>query len=208
MSLFSSIPQARLMIYLMAAGLLPILLVAFHLISKRGEIETMNQGMEQVREMALMREKKQAVNMAVREHFKNTDHFYIDKNVESITLLNNEVESLKKIIKQSHFIENDAIKKRLEYLSKGNTLVFSEGVVQAYPYFNETAETLVHPVEVDVSDIEDILAKIEGVEIGSYAPGPNRPQLLITDFKLERKRVWEKSEVFSLNIKLLKREYF
>ena len=64
--------------------------------------------------------------------------------------------------------------------------------VQSNHFFQETAETLVHPVEVDVTDIRKILAKAEGIEIDPFIPGPNRPLLLITDFKIDKKMNSEK----------------
>src|SRR5262249_5073493 len=145
---------------------------------------------------------------ALRTHYKDSDRFYIDKQLESLTLLEPETEALQKIANQSHLIVDENVKKRLEFLTHDNHLVFSEGAVQNYPYFRETPESLVHPVEVDVEDLEDILAKIEGIEIGEYKPGPNRPQLIITDFKIDRKNVHDKNEVFNLDLKFIKREFF
>lgn len=99
-------------------------------------------------------------------------------------------------------------KKRLEFLTgTSNDLTFTEGVVQSNPIFQETTETLVHPVEIDTKDLRTILAKIEGTTIGNETPSPNRPQLIILDFKLEKKHVTDKNEVFLLNLKLLKREF-
>lgn len=96
----------------------------------------------------------------------------------------------------------------MEFLtSEGNSLVFSEGVVQTFPLFQETTETLVHPVEVNATDIQKILARIEGLKIHEFSSGPHRPQLLITDFKLDKKKVNDKSEVYLLNLKLIKREF-
>lgn len=90
---------------------------------------------------------------------------------------------------------------------QGNALVFSEGVVQSFPLFQETSETLIHSVEVNPSDIQKILARIEGTKMGEYRPGPHRPQLVITEFKLDKKKVNDKNEVYLLNLKLIKREF-
>lgn len=107
-----------------------------------------------------------------------------------------------------NYPDDENIKKRLEFLqSGGNTLVFSEGVVQSNPFFQEVLETLVHPVEVDADDIREILAKIEGIPIRNYAPGPNRPQLIVLEFKIDKKQMSEKNEIYLLNMKLLKREF-
>jgi hypothetical protein len=203
----SSIPRSRLITYALILGLVPVVLAFMHIYSKSSEAGALQERVESLTEMALLKEKKQAVNKAVMSHYQDADRFYIDKNIESITLLKPEIEALEKISRQNNFIENEEVTNRLKSLKERNALVFAEGVVQTYPQFSETAETLVHPVEVDLNDLQNLLARIEDVEIGPYKPGRNAPQLIITDFKLEKKTTTENNEVFSLNIKLLKREY-
>ncbi len=164
--------------------------------------------MENIEHQAFLKEKKQALNQLICKHFCEADHFYIDKSLETLVFLEPEIDTLQKIIEDKNFADNEQIKKRLELLtSSSNALSFSEGVVQTFPLFQETLETLVHPVEVDAIDIQKILARIEGVKMGEFTAGPHRPQLLITDFKLEKKKIYEKSEVYLLDLKLIKREF-
>lgn len=206
--MFNFIPKNRAFLYLLLLGLLPILFAVIGLFSKIDSVDTLLGGVREMQETALIREKKQANNMAVRNHYREADHFYIDKHLETLTFLEPEVEGLQKLLTNKNLADDEAIKKRLEFLTgSGNSMSFSEGVVQSAPQFQETTESLVHPVEVNNSDLQKILAKIEGTEIGSYQPSPNRPQLIILDFKLDRKGISEKNEVFVLNMKLLKREF-
>ncbi len=203
-----SIPVQRQVLYAIAICTLPLLLMFGYFFYQKSEVNSLAEHVESVKQQALLREKKQAVNMAVRKHYTDTDRFYIDKQLETLTFLEPETEALQKIAKQSHLIVDENVKKRLEFLTEENNFVFSEGNVQNFPYFRETQETLVHPVEVDINDVQKILSRIEGVQIGNYIPGPNRPQLIITDFKMEKKNVHEKNEVFVLDLKLIKREFF
>lgn len=206
--MLKNIPPMRALIYAFLLGLLPIVLVLITFLSKQSEISEIRSTLQYMQETALLREKKQAVNMAVRNHYRDADHFYIDKYLETLTFLEPEVESLQKIMTDKNFPDDDLVKKRLETLTgPGNSMAFSEGVVHSSPIFQETTETLVHPVEINSSDLQKVLAKIEGVEIGTHVSGPNRPQLVILDFKLDRKNLSEKNEVFVLNLKLLKREF-
>ena len=176
--------------------------------SKQNHLNDLKYNLEQLEQTALLRERKQAVNMAVRNHYRDADHFYIDKYLETLVFLEPEAESLQKIITDKNFPDDELVKKRLEMLTgPGNSLAFSEGIVQSTPIFQETTETLVHPVEVNGADLQKILTKIEGVDIGEHTASPNRPQLIILDFKLDRKNITEKNEVFVLNLKLLKREF-
>lgn len=206
--MFSNIPKSRLLLYLLLGGLLPIVISIFIVFAKLGSIDDLKVTINEMQQMALLRERKQAINMAVRNHFRDADHFYIDKYLETLTFLEPEIEGLQKLLTNKNLTDDEAIKKRLELLTgSGNSLTFSEGIVQSTPVYQETLETQVHPVEINGQDLQKILAKIEGIDIGSNSPGPNRPQLIILDFKLDRKSLNEKNEVFTLNLKLLKREY-
>jgi len=206
--MFDKIPKTRLLLYMLLAGLVPLLLVFFYIVVEQSHVGTIRSELQELRERAFLREKKQATNMAVRSHYRDADHFYIDKYLETLIFLEPEVEGLQKLLTNNNLADDEAIKKRLEFLTgSGNNMVFSEGVVQSSPLMQETTETLVHSVEINNSDLQKILAKVEGIEINAFAPGPTRPQLIVLDFKLDRKSLSEKSEVFVLNLKLLKREF-
>lgn len=204
---YNSIPASRWIIYALIVGSLPIFIVLFQLYSYSSEVSTLGDLVSSTYQSAIIKEKQQATNRAVMSHYQNADRFYIDKNIESITPLKQEIAALEKIAKQNNFIENEDVTNRLNFLKDKNKIVFAEGVVQTYPHFTETNETLVHPVEVDLKDLENLLSKIEGIDIGPFKPGPHPLQLIITDFKLEKKNAGKDNEVFNLNLKLLKREY-
>jgi len=208
MKIFQNIPVHRGVLYLIFLGLLPLLFVTILFFAQKSELQELYQTMEQVEQQAFIKEKKQALNVAVRHHFREVDHFYIDKHVENLVFLEPEIELLQKIVSDPNFADDERIKKRLEFLtSSTNSLVFSEGVVQSSPQFQETVETLVHPVEVNSADVQKILARIEGLSIGPYTAGAYRPQLVITEFKLDKKLANDKTEVFLLSLKLVKREF-
>jgi hypothetical protein len=206
--MLKNIPLNRAVSYLLAAGCLPFLFVLFLFFSQKSQLEELKNTLENLQQQAFLKEKKQALNAAVRQHFREADHFYIDKYLETLVFLEPEIDVLQKMTSDKNFTDDERIKKRLEFLtSQANGLVFSEGVVQTFPLFQETMETLVHPVEINAIDLQKILARIEGIPIPPFVPGPTRPQLVITEFKLDKKKTTEKNEVFLLNLKLLKREF-
>lgn len=206
--MISSIPLARLTLYLAFLALIPAALVLLYFQPKLDESKSLEQKIAVVAQRTAQYERRQAQNLAVRQHFLEADHFYIDKQLETVQLLEREIEQLQQVQRASHLAENEAIQKRLEHLvGKGNKIAFTEGVVQSYPYFKETTETLIHPVEIDSTDLMHILAIIEGHQVGPYEPMPGRPQLLILDFKLDKKNSTPNNQVFLLNLKLLKREF-
>ena len=154
----------------------------------------------------LTKEKKQAENKSVRALYRESDHFYIDKYLEPLPLLQKEVASIETLFdKPVPFSE--PLKKRYEFLTAGqNEIRFIEGQVKSYPTFQETMETLSHPVEVDLDDLKRLLTLIEGSNLSDLSP-EGRPHLLITDLKLEKKEGLNGREHFQLFLKLLKREY-
>lgn len=205
--MLKNIPRTRLLLYGLLLGLLPLVLILTNFYSNKERSDQLGSYIQSVEEKAVLRDKKQAINMAVIDHYQDADHFYIDKTLETLTFLEPEIEGLQKLVNNKNFPFDDSIKKRLEFLTNENHFVFSEGVVQTYPQFQETTETLVHPVEVNIEDIQKILSYVEGIDVGAYAPPENPPQLIILDFKIDRKNLSEKNEVYNLNLKLLKREF-
>jgi hypothetical protein len=206
--MMKGIPQSRIILYLLIAGLIPVVFALFYISSQLSEVEDLSNSLALVENQAFIREKKQALNMTVREHFKGADHFYVDKHLETQNFLEPETESLQKLVNNRYFAGDESVRKRLEFVTgTENSLLFSESNVQAYPFFQETTATLVHPVEVNVADLKKILTLIEGQPIGNNEPGPDRPQIIILDFKIDKKEASENNEVFLLNMKILKREY-
>lgn len=206
--MLKNIPISRAILYLLLIGSLPLFFVFFLFIAQKNELRDVENTIENIQYQALSKERKQALNAIVCQHFRDSDHFYIDKHLETIVLLEPEIEQLQKIQEDKNFTDDERIKKRADFLTgEGNALVFSEGVVQSFPLFNETIETLVHSVEVNENDIKKILSRIEGIQIGEHAPTPNSPQLLVTEFKLDKKKINDKNEVYLLNLKLIKREF-
>lgn len=202
------IPRNRLIIYVIVIGLLPLFFVILSLWGERGRLEHLKEQIELVEDKAALYERRQAINKAVIDHYQNADHFYIDKYLETLSFLEPEIEALQKIMNHKNFTGDTNITKRLDFLTgPSNSLIFTEGVVQSYPLYQETTETLAHSVEVNVGDVKKILARVEGVQIGPYKPGPNRPQLIVLEFRLDKKVQANENEIFNMNMKLLKREY-
>jgi len=206
--MFDKIPKSRLLLYTMILGVLPVLFVLGYLWNESRTIDQLRMRIESVESKAISYKQRQSVNLAVIDHYRDADHFYIDKYIEILTFLEPEIEAIQKIVNNKNFPGDANIKKRYDFLTgSSNSIVFTEGIVESFPLYQETTETMTHPIEVNVADIKKILARVEGGEIGSYKPGPNRPQLIILDFKIEKKKQENENEIFNLNMKLLKREY-
>jgi hypothetical protein len=88
-----------------------------------------------------------------------------------------------------------------------NQIRFTESAVISFEGVQEVTETMQAAVQLDQSDLMKVLSVVEGEPLGLFTTAPNRPQLLVLDLKLEKKNVVGDHQVFSLFMKLLKREY-
>jgi hypothetical protein len=199
-------PQSRVLLYIFVLSLIPIVFALIYYQSQSRSLETLESRIQRLQAAAVTLDRKQAANALVRNYFAEADRFYLEKQTESLRLLETETDALQKLGNQPYIAEDPRITRRLNALAD-NTVIFSEGMVQSYSFFNEIPEALQHPIEVDVDDIKKLLTKIEGVTIGTHEPGPNRPQLIVTDFRLDRKSAQGESDLYTLNLKILKREY-
>ncbi len=197
------ISHQRLIIYILILGFGPLFFVAASFFTTRSEQEHLELALNEALMHATEKNAKEARNKQVRQLFLNTDHFYIDKEVETLTLLNQEIELIEKALKNGFHHEEDRLKKRLQFLKEQNRIVFTEGSVKAYPNFQETIESLAHPIEVNSDDLIKILSKIETVP---SSEANERPHLIITDCKIDRKNS-PTQETFGVDLKILKREY-
>lgn len=206
--MFGDIPQTRIILYLGILGILPTLVVLMTFWQRSQNLEEIEQRIERIQNKAAIRDTKQSVNMAIIEHYRGADNFYIDKYLEKLQLLEPEIEGLQRIINNKKFADDEEARKRYEQLiGPGNALMFNEGAVVRYPLFREVVETQVRPVEINFNDLQRILSLIEGVPVGGNTVPEKHPQLIILEFKLDKRPLNEDNEVFILNTRLLKREF-
>lgn len=202
----NALSPLRLFLYIVLLNALVFVYVFWHSSSAHSEVDDVKRRMVRLEQEIKTQDRKRASNNLVRAYYEDADRFYLEKQVQSMPLLEDQRKELEKLAQVKSIAEDPKVTRRLNAL-RDNHMVFSEGMVQSYPFFNEIPETLVQPVEVNVDDVKRLLAKIEGVKIGADEPGPQRPQFLITEFRLDRKTGADKEETYMLNFKLLKREY-
>src|SRR5690242_15810777 len=106
MTMFKNIPLSRVLIYLLCLGSLPLIFAIFLFISQKNELEELETTLESIQHQAFIKDKKQALNLAVRGHFLEADHFYIDKYLETLVFLEPEMEQLQKIVEDKNFSDN------------------------------------------------------------------------------------------------------
>jgi len=201
------ITQTRLIIYCLILGLLPIVFVAMNFKSQQSSQKNLSYALSQAISDQTAKNAREFVNKHVKAQYRDSNHFYIDEEIETIVPLQEERETLTKVLSLGFHQNEDMFRRRQQHHASGqNAISFVEGSVKAYSDFQETQESLAHPVEADFNDIKAILSRIEGVAFDETELPQNRPHLIITDWKMEKKK-GPTQEVFVLDIKLIKREY-
>lgn len=201
--LFSmNIPPQRWLIYLLLLGTLPVVAMTLHLVKERRALKECRQEVAILAQSALLKQQKQWVNAQARAAHREADHFYVNNTLESIPLLQQEAKALASLIEADPSLPSKEVVARLKFLKgSANHLAFSEGVVESFAGMRETVESLAHPVQADGTDIDRLLSAIEG------DVNPDRPLMVITDFKMKRKKVYGGNEVFQVDMKMVKREF-
>jgi hypothetical protein len=137
--------------------------------------------------------------------FASSEPYFIDQSLESLSFLQKEKSELQLIRNHPACSNRQAVDQRIAFLeSAENSLAFAEENIRTSKRIKETDERQLHPIELDVDDLEHLLSLIEDMPIGAYAPNSHSPQLLIQDFLLTKKD----RTVYQLNLSLLKREFF
>jgi len=188
------------------AGLTPLVIVGLFYLKSNTQLSLLNKRLIYIEELAdLNNGKNQANNLTIKKYHLASPS-YIDKVVENIFPLKEEKALLNKIENEDSFVDKKFITNRLEFLKK-NRLRFSEESVHTLPALKETVEVLMFPVEVNINDIKTILAVTEGVDFNGLRVPEDLPLLIIKDFSIQKKTTSNFPETFSLNLKLIKREF-
>ena len=199
--LISSISPSRLIIYLVIFSLLPSTMLLFQYCKEK---KVWSQVLEEVQTTHLLAQKnmqKQQLNALVKEKYKEADSLYLEKQFDHFTFLKKEIDALQTLLCNPSFTGNEVAERRYSQLvGETNRLQFKEGGLQAEEGILETLLIPNHSVEIDQQDIRELLLRIEGNL-------PNKPQLIVYDFKLNKKKYASGNEVFELNLKILKREF-
>lgn len=199
--LLQSIPFSRLVIYIVLLTLFPVFGIGFLYLKEKNTWNEVAEQILTVHSLSEQKARKQSMNTTVRKKYAKADDFYLDNQVETINFLKKEREALENLVQNPTFTGNELAERRYAFLSgEANRLQFTQGAVQGAEGVQETTVILAHPVEVDNQDLKELLMRVEGNR-------PKKPQLLITDFKLNKKAHSNGNEVFEVNMKLLKREF-
>lgn len=190
--------KSYLILTILVAALLPTL---FLLTSTLSDLDDLNEVEVAISELAAKEEQlkgRGASEEAFLAKMQRADHSYIDKYLETLVFLGEEIAELE--------MQKDPLsKKRLEFLkSNNNRLLFGEDQIRKGSLFQEVEERLLHPVEMEEEDLKKMLSLIE--ETSPFPCVTDAPQLIIKHFELIKKSLSSEQEVFVISMQLIKRE--
>jgi hypothetical protein len=170
--------------------------------------------LEETSAHAIIRSKSAFDRKARKEAFfakhRNSDPYFLDKEIESLSFLNHEKQQLIGWLNHPAISNKEKLTRRMNYLQQGeNRCTFAEEEIQVSKTCKETKEKQRYPVEVDMDDINKLLTLIEEspiLENGDLGM-KGRPQLLIYSFSMIKKNAPLQNEVFEITMDLLKREF-
>jgi hypothetical protein len=205
----TKIPPKRLLLYLLIACWLPLGATIYFYLHSSAQLQLKQERLWHAHTQLLNAAARQQNNLEIYQRYRNSAPHYIDHYLETQTFLAGEIAQLQALLVQETLLEPEPLETRLRFLTgKGNQLEFRETGVESNARCREIQETLQHPVEVDGRDLEKIFALIEGVALLPPEETPKgRPQMILTEFRIDRKCLKQQQEVYVLDLKLLKREF-
>ncbi len=193
-------------VFFFVLAIFPLIGSALFLSQKSGELEDLEEryaGAARKERLALERKSRKERFLA---RYSNPNPYFLDQQIESFPLLSNERQKLQSLLHHPAFPESQAIKNRLAVLNE-NKLAFTEEKIEVSSQMKEVEEKQRHPVQMDENDIKQILSLIEDVPIENYMPTSGSPQILIKELRLKKQETELHTEVFEVEMDLIKREF-
>lgn len=184
----------------------PIFLATTYLIFKKIELKNLEESFSSTSVKGLDAIEKKQKKERFLKRYSITDPYFINK-IESLSFLQTEQEELKKLIRHPAVSNKKTFKERLSFLlSEENRLAFAEENILSSSKIKETEEKQRHPVQMDDTDLQQLLSLIEDVPYSAH-PSSASPQLILRNFHLKKRETPLCKQVFEIEMDLLKREW-
>jgi hypothetical protein len=143
---------------------------------------------------------------ACKERFlhthSRTDPSFLHR-LETLELLAEQKKRLQWQMRHPACADRAALQARMQEIERlDNRIQFVQDATRSSKKTYEVDVHLLHPIEVEVQDLERIFSVVEGIAIGSYQPMPEAPQCFFTDLMLTKKQ-----DKLVVDFSMLKREF-
>ena len=147
---------------------------------------------------------KRACKEQFLQRYAQCDPAFLTQRLETLSLLSMQRQELLMRMNHPACGARAALREQLDQCERSsNRLVFIEDANRSSKRTKEMEIHLLHPVEIDLNDLEQILTALEGIPVGSFQPILIAPQCLITNFSLTKRE----HERYQLELSMLKREF-
>ncbi len=141
------------------------------------------------------------------ERYKNTNHFYLEKYLETMQFQTQKVQCIEHLLKIPEFTSAPSLLTQLDQCRhQNNSLRLKEVCNRVNKDIQETELKLMHPVSIGTEDLFAILSIIENKNIGDHQPEVGCPQLIFKSFDLKKTTTQDQQQIFKLDFELIKRE--
>ncbi len=192
--------------FFFALVVFPLFAAALFLFSEYTQLEELQGRFAKAARKEQAASERKARKERFLSRYSHANPYFLDQQIESFPLLQAKRQRLKSLLHHPAFPQPQAIQQRLEFLEQ-NRLAFSEENIRTSPQMKEVDEKQRHSAQMDDNDLKKILSLIEDVPIGPYVPSEDSPQLIIKDFRLKKQKTPLQTEVFEVEMDLLKREF-
>ena len=183
---------------------LPLIWFVFSFVAQMNKLSFFEEKIERLHHRDELVQSTQQSEQIFLEKIKRADRFYMNKHIETLPLLEQEVKKLQMLASHG---DNESAKHRLHALTKGsNQLQFQQVMMKKSDVIQETEIAQKHPVEMNELDLKRVLSLIEGKAIDYFTPEDRSPQLVIKDFQLSKKNTSGADHIYSVQMQLIKRE--
>lgn len=184
----------------------PLLAASLLLFFESSEIQSLEERFIKLsRKQKIAFERKERKERFLKRH-SNPNPYFLDQEIEAFPLLQSERTRLESLLHHPAFPESRSLKERLTFINE-NRLAFAEENIRVSSTMKEVDEKQRKPVQMDENDLKKILSLLEDLPIDSSVPETGSPQILIKDFRLKKQETSLQTQVFEVEMDLLKREF-
>lgn len=141
------------------------------------------------------------------QRYANKTPYFLEEQIESLLFLQEEQKRLEELLNHPALADKKPIESRLQFLQSANHLAFTEEAIRTSSSMKEVEERQKYPVQMSEEDLKEILSLAEDLKIDSFLPPDFRPQIVITDFEMRKKKTPIKTHVFEVDMQFIKREF-
>ena len=192
--------------FFFAFCLFPLFMAAILLFMEHGQLQDLEMRFANAAHKEKLSVARRGRKDRFLQRYGHADPYFLDQKIESFALLQKEAKKLESLLNHPAFPESLSLKERLAFL-KENRFSFAEENIRVSTQIKEVEEKQRHPVQMDESDLKNILSLIEDVPIESSLPSKNSPQIVIKDFRLKKQETSLQTPVFEVEMDLIKREF-